>query len=135
MFDRKNGMTRNQVFAALKSKGVAKALVHYSGGNDEGGVNQIELFDANGENIGQMQEYYGCPSIWDEVTKTYKPGPPPTDDERLAEALGAPVYEKYGGFAGEYYVDGIVTWDVVNNKVNDHGTEQVYHDETFDDDL
>jgi hypothetical protein len=135
MFDRKNLMTRDGVFAALKSKGIAKVLVHYSGGNDEGGVNQIELFDANGENIGEMQEYYGGTSVWDEATNTYKPAPPPSDDQRLAEALGAPVYNKYGGFAGEYYVDGIVTWDVVNKKINDHGNEQVSHDETFDEDL
>ena len=135
MFDRKNLMTRDGVFAALKSKGVSKVLVHYSGGNDEGGVNQIELFDANGENIGEMQEYYGGSSIWDEATNTWKPAEAPNDEQRLSEALCAPVYNKYGGFAGEYYVDGIVTWDVVNKKINDHGNEQVSHDESFDEDL
>lgn len=135
MFGNKNLMSRDAVFAALKAKGASKVEVHYGGGNDEGGVHDIYLYDAAGKKIGEMQEYYGGTSIWDEATKTYKPAEPPSDEQRLSETLCAPVYDKYGGFAGDFYVDGIVTWDVENRKVNDHGTEQVSHDESFDEDL
>jgi len=131
----KNIMSRVIVFDALKSKGVHKVEVHYSGGNDEGGVNQIELFDANGENIAHMDEYYGATQQWDEATKKYVPSAPPTYDQRLSEALCAPVYDKYYSFAGDFYVNGILTWDVPNCKVNMRGTEEVSHDEDFNEDL
>lgn len=133
--DKKNLMSRSSVFAALKSKGVAKVEVHYSGGNDEGGVNQIELFDADGKNIGHMDEYYGGTQQWDEATQKWIPAAAPNDDQRLSEALCAPVYDKYYSFAGDFYVDGIVRWDVATEKVKMSGTEQVSHDEDFDEDL
>jgi hypothetical protein len=132
----KEGMSRDSVFAALKKKGVAKAEVYYSGGNDEGGVNDIALLDAAGKNVGNLQEYYGAPQTWDEATQRWVSAPDtPTDDNRLAEALGAPVYDNYGGFAGEFYVSGTVTWDVEKRTVKDHGVEEVSHDEDFDRDL
>lgn len=41
-------MERSEVFALLAAKGAAKAVVHFSGGNDEGGVDGIELLDKDG---------------------------------------------------------------------------------------
>ena len=130
-----NMMSRDSVFAALSKRGAVRVEVDYSGGNDEGGVNGITLFDANGENIGHMDEYYGETQQWDEATKKYIPSPPPTDEQRLSQALCAPVYDKYYSFAGDFYVNGILTWDVANKKINMRGTEEVSHDEDFDEDL
>jgi len=135
MSNEKNVMSRDKVFATLKGMNVAKVEVFYSGGNDEGGVNQIDLFDADGKKIRSMEEYYGGNSVWDEAIKGWKQAEAPTDEQRLSQALCIPVYDKYGSFAGDFYVDGTITWDVENRKVRDHGTEQVSHDESFDDDL
>jgi hypothetical protein len=134
MFGR-NVMKRDAVFAILKDKGVAKVEVQYSGGGDEGGVNEIYLYDNAGKQVASMEEYYGASSVWDEATKTYKPADPPNDEQKLSMALCSPVYDKYGGFAGEFYVSGTVTWDVTTGKINDHGVEEVRHDEDFDEDL
>lgn len=131
----KDIMSRDAVFTALKKRGVAKVEVHYSGGNDEGGVNDIIFLDANGENIGRMDEYYGGTQEWDDVAKKYLPAKPPTDDQRLSMSLCVPVYDKYYSFAGEFYVNGTLTWDVTTGKVNMRGTEEVSHDEDFDDEL
>lgn len=135
MFGNRDVMSRDLVFAALAKKGVNRVEVEYNGGNDEGGVDQIVFFDKDDKKIGEMQEYYGGHSVWDEATKSYKPAAPPDEEQRLSQALCAPVYDKYGSFAGEFYVNGTLTWDVAKRKVNMRGTEEVSHDEDFDDEL
>lgn len=135
MFGNRDIMSRDLVFATLAKKGVNRVEVEYNGGNDEGGVDQIILFDKDDKKIGEMQEYYGGHSVWDEESKSYKPAAPPNEEQRLSQALCAPVYDKYGSFAGEFYVNGTLTWDVAKKKIKDHGVESVEHEESFDDEL
>ncbi len=49
---------------------------------------------------------------------------------RLAEALSRPVYDEYGGFAGEFEVEGRVVWDVPNATVSMVGSEAEEDPET-----
>ena len=42
---------------------------------------------------------------------------------RLAEALSQPIYDEYGGFAGQFEVEGRVIWDVSKATVSMEGSE------------
>jgi hypothetical protein len=91
------------IFDDLKKKNVAKAIVYFDGGNDDGGVSSIKLLDKENKLIET--------SI----------------DENLEEELGNPIYFKYGSFAGEFYVSGELVYDVETkemtwNNVNEEST-------------
>ncbi len=93
-------MTRAEVFAELASRGADRALVEFSGGNDEGGPDRITLY--SGE-----QELHAL-SSWpcDAGTASARA------DGRLADALSDPIFEEYGTFAGDFDVTGEVIWEV-----------------------
>jgi hypothetical protein len=127
--DEAGTMTRTEVFEALRALKVASAVVAFGGGNDSGGVESITFLDATGAEMGALQEYYGYGSgNRPSSTKLHSDG-------ALAEALGKPVYDKYYSFAGDFQVDGTVTWNVSEGTVRMTGTESVSHDEEFADDL
>ncbi len=99
----------------LARRGFVRAAVEFSGGNDEGGVEEITLFRENGQTE-DIDPYYGegyryvngrFESIRTELD----------DDEKLAQQLGTPVYDAYGSFAGEFSVYGKVIFDVANRTV------------------
>jgi hypothetical protein len=90
-------MTRTQVFAELASRGADRALVEFSGGNDEGGPDSIALH--RGEAPVCTLSVWPCER---DATKA---------DARLADALSDPVFEAYGTFAGDFDVTGEVIWD------------------------
>ncbi len=99
-------MTRKQVFAALVSRGASRAVVQFSGGNDEGGPDSITLFT--------REEALGTLPTWPsgrESTAAEKA------DLELADALSAPVFEEYGTFAGDFDVTGEVIWDAGTQTV------------------
>jgi hypothetical protein len=96
----KTGMTRTQVFAELASRGADRALVEFSGGNDEGGPDSISL--CRGEALVCTLSVW--PSERDATTENKV-------DAWLADALSDPVFEAYGTFAGDFDVTGEVIWD------------------------
>lgn len=119
-------MQKTTVFNNLRGRGAAKAVVSFSGGDDEGGVNDIELFGPKGNVIGRVEEHHSgyqhnpATGQWEQT-----PIAPELQDEAdLAEALGAPVYAEYHSFAGEFYVQGTVTWDVAAGTVLMHRSER-----------
>jgi hypothetical protein len=117
-------MNRDQVFAELAKRGIAKAVVHFSGGEDEGGVDApIALLDSSDKVMNQMEECYD--------------DRPVGIDKQLSKALCAPVYDKYYSFAGEYYVHGQLVWNVADRKVLLDGEEShsTYEDEGFTDEF
>ena len=101
----KIGMTRAEVFAELQSRGADRALVIFSGGNDEGGPDSIAL-QAGEEEIRTLPTWAG-----EGETATVKA------DARLADALSDPVFEAYGTFAGDFDVTGEVIWDLEEQTV------------------
>lgn len=125
-------MERSAVFEALKKRGAAKAVVSFSGGGDEGGCDGIQLLDAAGAVIAEIDEYYGNTTVWDPDTQTYKDIGPPNEEQQMSEGLCVPVYEKYHSFAGEFSVSGTVTWDVATRKVTMSGEESVEQYEPFE---
>ena len=98
-------MTRAEVFAALASRGADRAVVQFSGGNDEGGPDSITLYEAENELTLLPTWPHG------EDTVAAKA------DARLADALSDPLFEAYGTFAGDFEVSGEIIWDVAGKTV------------------
>ena len=120
-----DGLTEGQLkrkgLNKLRKMNVAKAIVSYSGGNDDGGSEGIRTI-LNDGTTGEIKEHY--------LQGEYIPGKgyvTPDDypeevreEAHLADILVAPVYRMWGSFAGEFYVDGEVFWDTKANKVTVH---------------
>ena len=105
-------MTRAEVFERLRELGAVAAVVPFHGGNDEGFIEGITLKDAEGNAVAVIHEdYYGNAEE------------PFEGAHQLAEALSQPVYDEYGGFAGEFEVEGRVIWDVSGATVSMEGSE------------
>jgi hypothetical protein len=98
-----NKLDRPGVFAALKRLGADRAVVQFSGGNDEGGPDSITLL--TGENVLRT-----LPTWW-------QGGEEDAQLIALSDALSAPVFEAYGTFAGDFEVSGEVIWDVAGRTV------------------
>lgn len=125
-------LSRGEIFNRLRALGAAKATVEFSGGGDEGGVDSITLHDGEGNELPiKLEENYSG-SRWD-GTK-YVSVEPDTENNQLAGALSAPVNERYGTFAGEFYVSGTVDYDVVAGTVKMNKSERVesYEDSAED---
>src|SRR3712207_9216628 len=99
-------MTRAEVFERLRGLGAVAAVVPFHGGYDEGFIEGITLKDAEGNEVAVIHEdYYG------------NADEPFEGAHRLAEALSQPVYDEYGGFAGQFEVEGRGIWDVSQAKI------------------
>jgi hypothetical protein len=98
-------MSRTEVFAELASRGADRAVVQFSGGNDEGGPDSIMLYRGEDE----MHTLYAWPC--EPNTASTKA------DADLTDALSDPVFEEYGTFAGDFDVTGEVIWDVEGETV------------------
>jgi len=121
---RHKGMNRDDMWAELRRRNVAEVVVNFSGGGDEGGVDEITLFNAEGKEIGKLEEDYGG-STYDPVKNNWVAINPPNPDTALVEALVAPVYERYHTFAGDFYVNGTVDYDVAKEKATMNKSERV----------
>lgn len=121
-------MENAEVFKKLRELGAAKAVVEFSGGNDEGGAEDIVLYDVAGERIGGVDG--DPPGIrWDPEQKRFVEVPITPErriETELAEALESPVYEEFGTFAGDFSVGGQVTWDARERTVTMSGEESQY---------
>ena len=105
-------MTRAEVFGRLRELGAAAAVVPFHGGYDEGFVEGITLRGAEGSAVAVIHEdHYG------DAEEPFEGA------HRLAEALSQPVYDEYGGFAGEFEVEGRLVWDVSKATVGMEGSE------------
>jgi hypothetical protein len=105
-------MTRAEVFERLRELGAVAAVVPFRGGYDEGFIEGITLEGAEGNAVAVIHEdYYGNAEE------------PFEGAHRLAEALSRPVYDEYGGFAGQFEVEGRVIWDVSKTTVSMEGSE------------
>lgn len=122
-------MNVSQAMRKLMDRGVAKVTVHFSGGGDEGGVDNITLYDDKGTALGNLEESYDGYTYNPETKQYEKKGL--TEDQEIAQVLGKPVYDKYYTFAGEFYVNGTVEWDVFKGKAVMNGQESVDRYEDF----
>jgi hypothetical protein len=98
------GCYEERLFAFMKSLGLKKIDVIYSGGGDSGGMDNME-FHPNVLSKEQEQSL----------------------KEKLEDELSGPIYSRHGSFAdgGGYYVHGLVRYDVENHTVTIMGTDHL----------
>lgn len=108
-------MEKNELFAVLRKMNVVQAIVEFSGGNDEGGVDYITLYHQNGTET-ELPTWVET-QVWNPTTGNYE-NIELTDEKKLIVALGESVYDRYGSFAGEFSVNGTITYDVSNEKIS-----------------
>lgn len=119
---------KTAVWEAMRKKGVSKIVAYFSGGNDEGGVNNYVMFDADGKEFEAPDdikkdshytrglypftqvEFFGHDEYWPK-------------EGSLAHIIERPVDMEYGSFAGEFSVSGACTWDLKTKKVTMDGEE------------
>lgn len=128
-------MNRNQVFEKLKELGATKAIVAFSGGNDEGGVDDIYLYNNDQQISHQFGSWYTGHTWGYREDGSYGVLPDKEEADALAVALVAPVDERYATFAGEFYVHGEVVWDVEQKTVYMKGQESYETWSAFEDHL
>lgn len=131
----------------LRDAGVTIAKIGFSGGNDEGGADGIDYFDAEGTlvTMPSSNAYNESGSRYDPATGKFVQVDPrwvvhgpwvagqpadkrdATPDEiavaKVVAVLEAPIYDRWGSFAGEFYVQGTLTWDVTTGKHTLEGQE------------
>lgn len=137
-------MNRTEVFQKLRELGATSAILRYEGGNDEGHIEDVELYDGKRyvRSIEDPQSYGGGMmvvrdeaghTIYEEVelhsggtrreAKLREMTPSEKETRDLVEALGDPVWEAYGSFAGDFFVSGKVEWDADTKSVYMDGGE------------
>lgn len=109
----------------MRALGADRMEAGYSGGNDEGGVNDIKLFDAAGKEI-EAPDFYlerepraGDPEYAIREGKVREQHP-------LWEAADSIMSTKYGTWCGEFEAYGTLFVDVKTGKAWTEGDYQVY---------
>lgn len=126
---------KTKVWNAMRDKGISKIVAYFSGGNDEGGVNNYAIFDMNGKQFEPPEEqkkeagyyrelypftraeFFGHDEYWPK-------------EGSLAHIIERPVDMEYGSFAGDFSVSGECVWDLKTMKVTMDG-EQTAGYESF----
>ena len=129
---------KSKCLRLLTKRGVSKATVYFSGGNDEGSIDSIEYVMLDGSEppkiVGAAISYiYNADSKkweedWSKVPDEQR------DDTELINALEAIVDDRYGTFAGDFYVNGEVVYDVAAGTVHMNGAESVEVADSFEED-
>jgi len=125
-----NNFDKDKALRFLRDHNVVKCVIDYSGGNDEGGVDNTRVTYADGReelNPSWCQRTY-APMVPNPDTGKWERKTLTTEQERAnecADAIEQPVYDRYSTFAGEFYVDGTVEYNVPEGKVRIDGNEQV----------
>lgn len=125
---------KNKGYRALKKRDAVKVVIYFAGGHDDGSPESIVLTKTDGTKE-TIKEHYQ-PSTYVEG-KGFVREPYPEDvreDAELAEILVRPIYDRYGSFAGDFYVTGTCTWDVINRlvTVSDRTEVPSYYNEEID---
>jgi hypothetical protein len=106
-------MNKANVFQHLRNLNIHRVDVDFSGGGDEGGPEMINITTIDGKTSNISPYAFGGDRSQEDIIT----------NEDIIESLSAPIYEKYGTFAGEFYVHGTLVWDVPAIKVYMKGQE------------
>ncbi len=117
---------KSLAFDRLRKRGATKALVEFSGGNDEGGVNGIEIVYPGDKPNEQLEVYYdGAQMEYVDGQWRQKPQEKATEDQELSLILQRPVDDRFGSWAGEFEAYGTLTWYVEAEGDHAAGTCQM----------
>lgn len=92
-------MSHDSVYQQIKDAGYVRLHAHYSGGNDEGGADEVAAVKADG-----TQEDFG----W---------------DHPMSNLVNDVLSEKYGSWAGEFEAYGNITIDAEAGSITMVGEE------------
>jgi hypothetical protein len=98
------------VFAELRRLGVSEAQLDFQARDDECGVREIRFLrpGKNPEVVRPYPEYDERAGRW-----VRRDGYP----EAMIKGLAEPIHAQYGGFEGELFVDGTISWRVPEGRV------------------
>ena len=120
----------------LAAEGIGVLHIEFSGGNDEGAVDGYTAKAPDGSDLPFKFE-----RVWPDE---FVPGEgyrerKLTDEERrintLLDTLEQPIDDRYGSFAGDFHVNGQLTYDVAKGTVSFAGNEETPHSEPIHLDL
>ncbi len=120
-----------QLFDAMAKQAITKVVIQFSGGNDEGGADDATAYYADGSEKDLLSRVYLDHRTQTHVVGYYedntcKTRPATAEEIALAELmdkLEQPIYDRWGGFDGDFHVDGTLTWDVVARTATFEGSE------------
>lgn len=122
------GQAKVHLLRAVREAGAVRLEASYSGGNDEGGVDGISLFDAEGKEM-------PSPDGW--IERDAKPDDPPyrvrdgkvSDYHPLWQAADSMLETEFGSWAGEFSAYGTLFADTVTGEVKRSGSIQSGYDD------
>lgn len=103
-------INKELIFSELTAKNINSVHIGFSGGNDEGGADDMVIRRNNGDE--EKSDF------WRNLSTII-----PSD---IVEKLTEPIYDKWGGFAGDFQVYGTLIWDVEKKDVYFQGQESTY---------
>lgn len=128
---------KHRVNALLIERDATAVMARFSGGNDEGGLDEVTLTLADGTTVDIMQHYDTNHQMVDGRWVMIKKLLTPADhaDNLLYDIVGEPVFAEYGSFAGEYSTSGVVGFDRNTGReiIEDHYEADRYDDDEDED--
>lgn len=112
--------TKDAAFREMTSRGITRAVAHFDGGNDEGGISSNITAYLNDGTVTEIPFH----SSWDAKS----------GQDNVSRALESAVDDRYGSFAGEFYVQGHVVLDLTDRtlKVEAQESSTVMDDVEYD---
>jgi len=134
---------KKAAFDGMTKRGINRIEMNFSGGNDEGGIDQIQATDLEGNIIdipetpwvgAEYKDGTRTPGIWSSAhegekfqNRKFVPlsdlDPEVLDNINFRSSFENIVYGKYYTFAGEYHVEGTAILDVSENVAKITGQE------------
>lgn len=116
-------LTRDEIFAEMEKRGIARLEVAFSGGGDEGGVDEFRAYDAHGEELVHVKLKEQCFYRRYINNEWVVEGDFADDDSLLGTSAAQPICDKYYGFAGDFQVHGTLVYDLASRGVFMEGEE------------
>jgi len=105
----------------FKKRGIVRAELEFSGGNDSGGVDSVCFYDKDGEEVDTVSRHMDW--VTDPVTNEYG-NRELTDDQLADNEFGYMVEEvvgrKWGSWAGDFFDSGNMTFDISKEFATAH---------------
>lgn len=122
---------KSALFEEMRKVGASRLEAHYSGGNDEGGVDDIErLLDADGKALEIPKEYIEREPREDDPPYRIREGKV-NEWHPLYQAVDEMLSTEFGSWAGEFSANGTIYADLKENRVwREGGIQSGYDDDS-----
>lgn len=121
------GRAKVELLRAVREAGATRLEASYSGGNDEGGVDGIALFDAEGKEMPAPDSWVERPAKSDDPPWRVKDGVA-QEYHPLWQAASDMLATEFGSWAGEFSAYGTLFADTSTGNVKRSGEVQSGYD-------